>query len=125
MQEITGLDYLQLTKGQRFAYKLKRFFTSIPNFFVNLGKKIWGAIKALIFGIGRFFKHLFHTFKEGDWKTRTSYFVMGFGSIARGQILRGLLFFAMEALFILYMIFYGGYYLGKLAKSVDLVLFQI
>ena len=116
MQEITGLDYLQLTKGQRFAYKLKRFFTSIPNFFVNLGKKIWGAIKALIFGIGRFFKNLFITFKEGDWKTRTSYFVMGFGSIARGQILRGLLFFVMEALFILYMIFYGGYYLGKLGS---------
>jgi len=44
---------------------------------------------------------LIRTFIRGDWKTRISYLVMGFGSMARGQWLRGLLFFAFQAAFVL------------------------
>ncbi|NLW19893.1 MAG: sugar ABC transporter permease [Clostridiales bacterium] len=50
---------------------------------------------------------------EGDWKTRTSFFIMGFGSIARGQVMRGLLFLLFQAVFLLYMLFFGGAYLAK------------
>ena len=50
---------------------------------------------------------LIRTFIHGDWKTRISYLVMGFGSMARGQWLRGLLFFVFQAAFILYMAFFG------------------
>ena len=39
---------------------------------------------------------------------------MGFGSIARGQILRGLLFLLFEVVFIVYMITAGFHWLGKL-----------
>ena len=50
---------------------------------------------------------LIRTFIRGDWKTRISYLVMGFGSMARGQWLRGLLFFAFQAAFVLYMWLFG------------------
>ncbi|MBR0153076.1 MAG: sugar ABC transporter permease [Lachnospiraceae bacterium] len=39
---------------------------------------------------------------------------MGFGSAARGQWLRGLLFFVFEAVFIIYMVVAGGYWLSML-----------
>ncbi|MBR1757783.1 MAG: sugar ABC transporter permease [Lachnospiraceae bacterium] len=39
---------------------------------------------------------------------------MGFGNMARGQWLRGLLFLAFEAVFIMYMVVAGGYWLSML-----------
>ena len=116
MKEITGLDYLKLTKGQRFAYKLKRFLLSIPLWFKNLGIKIWRGLKSFGLGVAHYFVELVKTFKEGDYKTRVSFFVMGFGSIARKQILRGVLFALFELVFIIYMISSGGYYLYKLGS---------
>ena len=41
-------------------------------------------------------------------------YIMGFGNIARGQILRGLLFLAFEAVFIFYMVTTGSLWLSKL-----------
>ena len=114
--EITGLDYLKLTKGQRFSYKMKRFFSSIPNWFKNTGIKIGKFFKNLGIKIFNWFKDLVITFKDGDWKTRVSYLIMGFGNITRGQVLRGVLFLVFEIAFILYMIFLGGYNLSKLGS---------
>ena len=54
------------------------------------------------------------TFVHGDWKTKLSYLVMGFGSAARGQWGRGLLFFLFQTVFNFYMIHFGVAYLGKL-----------
>ena len=114
MEKLDALSYLKLNVWQRFAYKFKYFFAEkLPTFFVNLGRKIWGGIKALGLGITNFFKFLFFTFKEGDIFTKISYFIMGFGSFARKQILRGILFLTMQIVFIFYMIFTGGHYLGK------------
>lgn len=54
------------------------------------------------------------TFICGDWKTRLTFLIMGFGSISRGQWLRGLLFLLFQAVFILYMVFFGWRYLALL-----------
>ncbi len=54
------------------------------------------------------------TFAKGDWKTRVSYLVMGFGQLMRGQIVRGVSFLASEVLFILYLVFFGWKYLSKI-----------
>lgn len=111
---ITNLELMRRSKGYRFWYGIGHFFASIPH-----------AIVAIIFAIGRFFKGLaikvvgvcrdiVLTWKDGDWKTRTSYFIMGFGNMARGQILRGVLFLLFEIVFVVYMVFIGGGYLAKL-----------
>ena len=105
---------LKMSKGQRFLHNLAQFFINIPKkiagwgigiykFFKNLGIKIYLGVKDVIM-----------TFVHGDWKTRVSYLVMGFGSFARGQILRGILFIVAEIIFIWYMISTGGYYIGAL-----------
>ena len=115
MKQYSDLEYLRLSKGQKFLYKLGRFFAvSIPQALKNAVLGIGRFFKKIGTGIGGEFADLFLTFKNGDWKTRVSYLVMGFGSICRGQVLRGLLFFLFEAVFILYMVTAGGYWLGML-----------
>ncbi len=42
------------------------------------------------------FKAIGTTFVKGDWKTKVSYLIMGFGPIMRGQFLRGLMYLAVE-----------------------------
>ena len=93
MAQLTDLEYLKLNKFQRFGLKFTAFFKAIPSWFKNLGLKIWAFLKNLFWGIVNFFKNLGLTFWYGDWKTKVSYFVMGFGSVMRGQWLRGILFF--------------------------------
>ena len=116
MKRVSDLEYLKLSKGQKFVYKLKSFFAGIPV-----------ALKNGLTAIGRFFRNagktigdeiadIGSTFKNGDWKTRLSFFIMGFGSLARGQILRGILFLLFELVFIGYMILPqgGGYWMSML-----------
>ena len=76
----------------------------IANFFKWLGKDI---------------KDIGVTFAEGDWKTRLSFVIMGFGSFARKLYARGVAFLALEILFIYYMVSFGGGYLAKFATLGD------
>jgi len=87
--------------------KIKAFFVglgqSIKNFFVGLGKRI-----------AKFFVDLYKNFRYGNWKTRMSYLIMGFGCLANKQILRGILYLLVQIGFILFMVFAGAGYLQKL-----------
>ena len=114
MSKISDVEYLKMDEWQRFWYKVGRFFIGIP-----------GAIWKFLCTIGRFFKNaglaigreisdIVMTFVHGDWKTKLSYVFMGFGNIARGQVLRGILFLLFEAVFIFYMIVTGGHWLSML-----------
>ncbi|MGN1368174.1 MAG: carbohydrate ABC transporter permease [Aristaeellaceae bacterium] len=112
---MTDLEFLRLNGPQKFLYKLRRFL-------VNLPKSIWNAIKGIIgwfvglfTGVGKELYDIFDTFRKGDWKTRLSYLVMGFGSCARGQWLRGILFFVFQTVFNVYLFCFGGSYVAKLA----------
>ena len=114
MAQLSDLEYLKLSKGQKFGYKLGRFFTGIPRAILNFFLKIWGYLKKFGAAIGREIGDIVSTFVHGDWKTKTSFVIMGFGNLARGQILRGLLFLLFEIVFIGYMILSGGYWLSML-----------
>ncbi len=114
MKKYSDLEYLRLPKMKRFLYTLMCVICGIPggiwngikaigNFFVKCGKSIANE-----------FKDIGLTWKNGDTKTRLSFFIMGFGSIARGQVLRGILFLLMELVFIGYMILAGGHWLSML-----------
>ena len=61
--------------------------------------------------IGADFKEIGLTFKEGDWKTKVSFLIMGFGPIMRKQLLRGIALLLIEVLFIYYMVSFGWGYL--------------
>ena len=118
------LEYMRLPKHRRIAHKFANFFKSIPS-----------TLVAVFFAIGRFFKRaaqtvvdvfrdIVLTWKNGDYKTRTSYFIMGFGNIARGQILRGVLFLLFEVVFILYMALFGGAYMLKIGSLGTVVTYK-
>ena len=63
--------------------------------------------------IGRDIADIGVTFKEGDWKTRISYLVMGFGPLMRKMFARGIALLAVEVAFIWYMVAFGWDYLSK------------
>lgn len=72
-----------------------------------------GAVSIFFRALGSNIKEIGTTFVGGDWKTKVSYLVMGFGPLMRGQIVKGAAFLACEILFILYMTGFGAGYLAK------------
>ena len=114
MKQYTDLEYLKLSKGQKLLHRIGSFFGSIPGKIGGLFLALWNLIKQAGLAVGREAADIWTTFVNGDWKTKVSYLVMGFGNIARGQILRGLLFLVFEVVFIGYMILTGGYWLSML-----------
>lgn len=112
MKKYSDLEYLKLPKWKRFLYVLLCFIVAIPGSILNFLKKIGCNIKKVFISVKDEFIDIYATFKEGDYKTRISFLIMGFGNIARGQILRGILFLLFEIVFIVYMIFGGVYWLS-------------
>ena len=116
MKKYSSLEYLKLTKIQRFFYKIACFFVGIPQFFKNIGLAIAKFFVKLGLGIKNEVIDIITTFTRGDWKTKLSYLIMGFGSFMRKQYGRGVLFFLFEAIFIVYMVLPsgGGYWISML-----------
>ena len=114
MKKYSDLEYLKLSKWERFKYRFVSFFASIPvaSWHAILG--IGGWFKKAGLAIANEVKDIVMTFVNGDWKTKLSYLVMGFGNIARGQVLRGLLFLLFEVVFIGYMVLAGVYWMSML-----------
>lgn len=111
---MTDLEFLRLNGPQKFLYKLRRFLVNLPKAILNALKGLCLWFVGLFKGVGRELYDIFDTYRKGDWKTRLSYTVMGFGSCARGQWLRGLLFFLFQTVFNVYVFCFGGSYLAKL-----------
>jgi arabinogalactan oligomer/maltooligosaccharide transport system permease protein len=63
--------------------------------------------------LGREFAEIGMTFRDGDWKTRISYVILGFGPLMRGQLVKGIAFLACEVLFFVYLFRFGLQYLSK------------
>ena len=114
MKKYSDLEYLKLSKFKRFLYRFLSFFAGIPGAIWNFLKKIGNGIKKGALAVANEAKDIVTTFTQGDWKTKLSYLVMGFGCLARGQILRGILFLLFEIVFIGYMVIAGGYWLKML-----------
>ena len=113
--DIDDLQLLNLTKVQLFLYKLIHFFKAIPGWFVSLFRFLGSAVVKFFNWLKNDIADIVKTFINGDFKTKISYIIMGFGSITRGQYLRGILFLVFEIVFFVYMFTAGGHWLGKLS----------
>ena len=111
MSKLTELEYLGLPPAKRKLYDIGQFFVHLPMYILNILKIIPLGIWKGICGIGRFFAGIGHIFADGDWKTRLSFLIMGFGQFFRHQIGRGIIFLTMEGLFGWFMFAMGGSYL--------------
>lgn len=68
-----------------------------------------------IFGaIGRDVAEIGRTFREGDWKVRLSFLIMGFAQICRRQFARGIAFLAGELVMLWFIFGFGWQYLSKI-----------
>ena len=119
MRQISSLEYLSMSKVQRMWYKFISFICSIPvaigRFVRSIPRRIWGLLKKL----GAWFGTIFDAIRYGNWKTRLSLLIWGFGCFAYHQIGRGILYLAYEIIFVLFMVFFGAHYLGKLGTLGD------
>ncbi|MCD8006411.1 MAG: sugar ABC transporter permease [Oscillospiraceae bacterium] len=109
------LKYLHYSKPMRLLFSIWNFIIDIPNKLWHLICAIGRAFKSFGLAVAHQFQDIFLTFKNGDWKTRISFVIMGFGSIARGQVMRGILFLLFEIVFIVYMALWGGAWIVKLS----------
>ena len=66
MAQLSDLEYLKLAKGQKFGYRIGRFFAGIPKAFANLGKKVWGGLKKGGTAVGAEISDIANTFVHGD-----------------------------------------------------------
>ena len=87
---------------QRFGRGFVNFFTKgIPNFFC---KKIPGFFVGIVLGVKNWCVNFGKRFKDGSVGTKVSHFILGAGNLYHGQIIKGLIFLALQVLFILYMV---------------------
>ncbi len=61
--------------------------------------------------------NIINVFKDGSTVTRLSFLFMGFGQIARGQMIKGGLYLFTQLAFLLFMIFFCGRYIGHLLSG--------
>ncbi len=107
------LDYMQLSPMEKCAYKVKSFFAAIPGALAKFGTMLKNFFIGLFKGIGNFFKNYANDFKTGGISTKLSYVIMGAGCLMCGQIVKGLIFLALEVGFIAYMVGFGAPYMAK------------
>lgn len=113
---MTQIEYLSLSGFQRFFYNIGHFFVKIPeknaSFCSKLPSKLSNLGQKLISPV--------ETVKDaavyGDWRTRLSFLIMGFGQMTRHQIIRGCLYFAYEVFFIIFMVLAGAKNLSALGS---------
>ena len=74
-------------------------------------KKAGSAIVNFFKWLGTDLKEIGTTFVKGDWKTRVSFLIMGFGQLMHKQYARFVALFGVELLFIYYMLTSGVTYL--------------
>ena len=71
--------------------------------------------------LGNGFKEIGTTFMEGDFKTKISFLIFGFGPLLRGQILIGAALLLLEVLFFWFMVGFGWKYLSKIGDRKSVV----
>lgn len=119
------LDALKRSPLEKFAFGLKSFFKGIPRAFAAFFKGLFLKLCTVGKSIANACKEVFYAAKNGDWKTRLSFVIMGFGQLARGQILRGLLYLVFEIVFVLYLALFGWKYLVKLGTLGEIAMVEV
>ena len=76
--------------------------------------KSGNAVTRFFRWLGKDLKEIGDTFVRGDWKTKISFLIMGFGQLCRGQIVRGIAMLVSEVALLYFTFGFGWQYLTKL-----------
>lgn len=108
------IDFTQLHPLRKAIVGARNGIIAFPKnakeFVFSIGRGILGVFR----WIGELLLEIAYALIKGDFRTRTSFFIMGFGNASRGQYCRGFLFFVSQLAYVFYMIFFGSTYLLKL-----------
>ena len=108
MKTISYIDYCALPRIQQIGYSIYSGFFKIifgiGRFFKGLGLGIYHFFVKLINGL----VNVCQCFKAGDIFTKLSFLFLGLGHFKRKQYAKGVIIFALEVLFIVFMIGFGG-----------------
>lgn len=116
---MTTIEYLSLSTPKRILYKIGNFFKNIPLAIYRWIKKIPFFFIKLFNKIKMPFIQLYNAFIYGDYKTKLSFFIYGFGNLAHKEYIKGILYLLFEICFIGYMVVMGGPMLAKLGNLGD------
>ena len=105
------LKYYKMTPSRRFFHRIGDFFKGIGKGIVGFFVGIFKAIVRFFVGVWRGVKEFALNFWHGDGLTKSSHVFIGLSHLFRGQPVRGVIYLALEVLFILYMTMFGGKYL--------------
>ena len=106
------LGYYKMTPSQRVKHKMSCFFKNIGKGFAGFFIRIFKAVIGFFVSIGRDIKEFALNFWHGDALTKSSHLFIGLSHLFRGQVVRGIMYLALEAAFIAYMVLFGGNYLA-------------
>jgi len=105
---MTYIEYVQLSPKEKIKYKFTNFFSNLGHSFINFFVNLYYRIIRFFKGLGRSFKEVGYAFKHGNIFTKLSFLFLGVGHMASGQVIKGILIFLVEIIFIFYMIMTGG-----------------
>ena len=111
------LTYYKLSAFGKIVYKIKHFFKSVGGNIFAFFKGIFVAVISFFRSFAAGVKDFGLNFYYGNFLTKASYFIMGAGHVTRGQTVRGIVYFLLEAGFILYTLFFGGNYLAMFFEN--------
>lgn len=104
---MTYVEFMELPSNERAKLKFYEFWAKLGrgfcNFFISIGR----FFLRLGLNIRKSFKELGYAFSRGDMWTRLSFLFLGVSHIRRKQILKGICYLLLEALFILYIVVLG------------------
>lgn len=111
---MTKIQYLSLSKSERFLVNFGGFFRGLFNGVKNFFKSIPLKLRRLGKKLASPFSFLVDAFRKGTWQLRTNFLVLGFYQLTHNQIIRGALYLLYEVVFIWFMIVMGVPYLAKI-----------
>ena len=120
------LGYAILEKSLALGLFILGFLVDIIKAAFAVVRGIFYGAYALVRGIFRFVRGIVRMCKEGDKFVKMSTFAQGLQNIRGGQLGDGIVFAAVELVFILFMILFGGnalrnfFVLGEIANGMEL-----
>lgn len=100
---MTQIEYLSMPGPKRRIYNFGQFFVKLPNKLVSWASKLPSKLMRAGEKVVSPIINLKDAAVYGDWKTRLSFLVMGFGQMTRRQILRGTFYFLYEIFFFIFL----------------------
>ena len=101
------IDYIALSPKDQFKYKMKLMGTNIKDGFLGFFVAIGQFFVTLYNKFISLCKQVGYAFVSGDIWTKLSFLFLGTSHIARGQILKGIIYLVIEGLFIFYLCMFG------------------